>query len=104
MSYAGARKESTMSFRLFVAILVVGMGTVTIQELACCFGEEVSINKIKEPELAAELRKRFESDQAVRNKVIDFYKEHNNLDDDLAKLDHPPIAEKWAHSGERDRG
>lgn len=84
--------------RLLTVVIVFGMGIVTIQEPACCCSEDGSTKQIKEPELAAELRKRFESDQAARKKVNDFYMEHKILDRDLAKLN-PQAAEKWAAVG-----
>ena len=89
-----------MIHRLLIAIFVAGIGIVAVQEPACCDGEEGRFEKIKEPELAAELGRRFESDQAAREKFVDFYKQHKILDEDrdLAKLD-PPVAEKYKALG-----
>jgi len=57
--------------------------------------DEGPVEKIQRPELAAELRSRFESDQAIRREWIDFGNKHKTLGEnvDLEKRD-PSIVEK----------
>lgn len=83
--------------RMLAGIIVVGMGIGTIGELTRCYADEVSIPKINEPELAAELQKRFESDQAIRKEWIEFSTAHK-IPFDEAGLDQfeVAIAEKYA--------
>lgn len=85
-----------MIHRKHAVLLVTVMGFVFIHGPAFGLDADNGDREIKEPELAAELRKRFESDQAARNRVMEFSKKHKILEDhrDLAKLD-PSIAKQW---------
>jgi hypothetical protein len=82
--------------RLLFALAVVCFGAAIVPEATSCRGDENVVAEIKEPKLAEELKVRFESDQAARKKITDFYAEHKiaNEDKDLDNLD-PVLAEKF---------
>ena len=86
----------TVIYRRQTALFLAFMACIFLQHPADCCDGGGGLREIKEPELAAELRKRFESDQAIRNRIIEFYKEHKLVDGsrEFAKLD-PLVAEKW---------
>lgn len=95
-------KGSSVLRRIFLAIVVTGMGIEFSTGRVRCRADEIDFSKVKEPELAKELQDRFESDQAIRQKFTDFYLEHKIRDEDrdLANLK-PPAADELKALGEQ---
>ena len=78
------------------SIAVVAVALFSAQIPSNVDADEGGSDEIKEPELARELRVRFESDQAARKEWIEFATKHKVFGsaDDFAKLD-PKISEKY---------
>lgn len=69
---------------------------------SACMADDGLSNDVQQPEVARELRSRFESDQAIRKKITDFFTEHRILDEkrDLENLD-PTTAARFKELGEQ---
>lgn len=80
--------------RFILFLIVVVAGFISQAGTGFVAAEDRKMEKIREPELAKELRARVELDQACRNEWIEFGRKHKTFDVDLTKLD-PAIAKKF---------